>query len=147
MFKRERFFLVLSIVLIAAAAFCNTAKADSEKKPTKSSWLTVTNDVNNIDFYTPSDDTSPYKNIAGQRVKNVIFLIGDGMGAGQVAVAKLRAVGFAGKLCIERMPIVGLTYTNSANSIVTDSAAAGTALACGVKTNNGMLGMTSDKTS
>ncbi len=147
MFKHERFFLVLSIVLIAAVVFCNTAKGDSEEKPAKCNWKRVTNDVKNIDFYTPSDDTSPYKNIAGHRVKNVIFLIGDGMGAGQVAAARLRAVGFAGKLYIERMPVVGLIDTHAANSIVTDSAAAGTALACGVKTNNGMVGMTPDKTS
>ena len=147
MFKHERFFLVLSIVLIAAVLFCNTAKGDSEKKPAQYNRQTVTNDVKNIDFYIPPDDTSPYKNIAGNRVKNVIFLIGDGMGVGQVAAARLRTVGFAGKLYMERMPVAGLTYTHAANSIVTDSAAAGTALACGVKTNNAMVGMTPDKIS
>lgn len=36
---------------------------------------------------------------------------------------------------------VGLTRTQSANNLVTDSGAAGTALACGFKTNNGALGV------
>ena len=118
MLKRKTFFALLSVVLIVTAVFCNAALPDN---------------------------ISTYNNIADRPVKNVIFLIGDGMGLGQLAVAKLKAVGFAGKLHIERMPVVGLTYTHSADSIVTDSAAAGTALACGVKTNNRMLGMTPDK--
>ena len=48
------------------------------------------------------------------------------------------------RLYMQTLPIAGLCRTRSANSSVTDSAAAATALACGEKTNNGMLGMKPD---
>ena len=74
--------------------------------------------------------------------KNIIFLIGDGMAAPQITSGLF----FHKKLAVEKFKVLGLHKTWSANKIVTDSAAGGTALACGVKTNNGMVGMTPDKT-
>ena len=74
-------------------------------------------------------------------VKNVILCIGDGMGVGQVAITRLRTVGADGRLYIERMPVAGIMRTHSADSLVTDSAAAATAMACGVKTKKGTVGM------
>ncbi|MDR2037626.1 MAG: alkaline phosphatase [Bacteroidales bacterium] len=72
------------------------------------------------------------------RVRNVILMIGDGMGlAHQYAVCK-------GNKAVERCQYVGLAKTYSANDYTTDSAAAGTAIACGEKTNNGMLGQRPD---
>ena len=73
--------------------------------------------------------------------KNVILLIGDGMGLNQLYAA-MTANG--GKLNIERCTHVGLVKTYSANSYITDSAAGGTALATSNKTNNGMIGMNAD---
>ena len=99
---------------------------------------TVTEDVSDVSFYSPSGDTAPYEN-AEPRVRSVIFLIGDGMGFGQVAYARVRTVGPEGRLYMKRMPVQGWASTHSANGLVTDSAASGTALACGVKTNNGTL--------
>ena len=72
-----------------------------------------------------------------QQVKNVIYLIGDGMGAGAVTALLLsedEPTGF------EMAPVVGLHETCSANNYVTDSAAGGTALATGTRTNNGYVG-------
>ncbi|MBR5190142.1 MAG: alkaline phosphatase, partial [Paludibacteraceae bacterium] len=76
-----------------------------------------------------------------RKVKNVIFLIGDGMGLNQL-YAGMTANG--GTLNIERCTHTGLAKTYSANSYITDSAAGGTALATGSKTNNGMIGMNAD---
>lgn len=97
-------------------------------------------------FYQPSCDTEPYPAISAESVKNMIFCIGDGMGLGQIALARMKAAGPGGSLYMERMPVAGFIRTHAANALVTDSAAAGTALASGVKTNNGMLGMTPDGT-
>jgi alkaline phosphatase len=72
--------------------------------------------------------------------KNMILMIGDGMGVSQVTAAKI----VKGSLNMERLTTGGLMTTFSANSLVTDSAAGGTALATGYKTNNGMLSMTPD---
>lgn len=74
---------------------------------------------------------------ASEPVKNVIFIIGDGMGLNQMC--KLDSPNH-----FERANYIGLSKTYSASHKVTDSAAGGTALACGVKTNNGMLGMNAD---
>jgi len=72
---------------------------------------------------------------AGAAPKNIIFLIGDGMGPAQVTAAKYTQ----GTLQMERFPVGGFATTYSENKMVTDSAAAGTALATGHKTSNGTL--------
>jgi len=107
-------------------------------------YQTAKTDSNDPSFYQPSITSEPYPLTSATKVKNVIFLIGDGMGLNQVALAGSAVAGPSGKLHIERLPVSGLVRTHSSNSRVTDSAAAGTALACGVKTNNGVIGMTPD---
>lgn len=96
-----------------------------------------------LGFYEPCETTEPYPAIKGE-VKNVIFLIGDGMGLSQVVLARTRVAGVDGKLHMERMPVVGIVRTHAANAFVTDSAASGTALATGFKTNNGMISVLPD---
>jgi alkaline phosphatase len=68
------------------------------------------------------------------------------MGLGQIALARMKAVGPGGTLYMERMPVSGFVRTHSADALVTDSPAAGTALASGVKTKNGMIGIMPDGT-
>lgn len=80
------------------------------------------------------------------KLRNVIFCIGDGMGTTQITLARISTVGVSGQLALDRMPFTGLVKTHSQNSLITDSAAGGTALACGEKTNNGMVGMLPDST-
>ena len=75
------------------------------------------------------------------QVKNVIYLIGDGMGFGAVTSLLLtedEPTGF------EQAPVIGLHETCSADNYVTDSAAGGTALATGTRTNNGYVGADPD---
>lgn len=76
--------------------------------------------------------------------KNVILFIGDGLGLAHVTAAMAESTD---SLNIERCTHVGLSKTYSASNYVTDSGAGGTAIACGVKTNNGMIGMTPDSLS
>lgn len=78
------------------------------------------------------------------RVRNVIFFIGDGMGLECVDIARIVLVGKEGYLDFEKAPYVGIAKTYAANTLVTDSAAAGTALATGFKTNNAWLSITPD---
>ncbi|MGM0902932.1 MAG: alkaline phosphatase [Bacillota bacterium] len=81
----------------------------------------------------------------GATPKNVIFMIGDGMGIGQMEIARQFEHGKDGRLFIETLPNVALAHTYSANNPVTDSAAGGTALSTGKKTNNGMIAVSPDK--
>lgn len=79
--------------------------------------------------------------------KYVFYFIGDGMGMGQIMAAHTYnrvALGNNSGLLMNQFPYAGILTTYSASSTVTDSAAAGTALATGHKTQNGMLGMDAD---
>lgn len=71
-------------------------------------------------------------------VKNVILMIGDGMGLPHVSAAMTVS---DHPLNIERCGIIGLSKTSSSSNYITDSAAGGTALATGNKTNNGSIGL------
>lgn len=79
--------------------------------------------------------------------KYVFFIIGDGMGISQVYATEyyMGQVGL-GELNFKHFPVVTMVTTHSASSLVTDSAASGTALATGRKTKNGMLGVLPDST-
>lgn len=88
----------------------------------------------------------PYETVTvqepkGKKVKNIIFMIGDGMGYEQISAAW---VCNGGKLNLDNMSKIGIQRTYSADKLITDSAAAGTALATGHKTNNGMVAMNPD---
>lgn len=85
--------------------------------------------------------------------KNVILFIGDGMALPQVQTAvfsqsgqHLDENGQPAKMSFEHFPVVGYSTNFSLDSLVTDSAAAGTALATGHKTNNGFVSMLPDGT-
>ncbi len=73
--------------------------------------------------------------------KNVIVIIGDGMGPNDITLAEqnLDSVYDFG-LVLNQIKHHGLATTHSADADVTDSAASGTALSTGVKTNNGYIG-------
>ncbi|SEB04690.1 alkaline phosphatase [Pedobacter hartonius] len=73
-------------------------------------------------------------------LKNVILIIGDGMGLAQIQAA---LTANHGNLNLAGIRHIGLSLTKASNSGNTDSAAGGTALACGEKTNNRYVGMDS----
>jgi len=83
-------------------------------------------------------------------VKYVFYFIGDGMGSNQVLGAEMYRSALQGeplgrvKTLMSTFPYAGLASTYSASNGITDSAAAGTCLATGHKTKNGMLGMNGD---
>lgn len=74
-------------------------------------------------------------------VKNVIFMIGDGMGMHHVFTAWAAN---KGKLNLEHCTVTGLAKTWCTDKLITDSAASGTALASGCKTTYGTISMTPD---
>ncbi len=74
--------------------------------------------------------------------KNIILMIGDGMGLAQVYSA-MTANG--GHLFLENFKNIGFSKTYSSDNYITDSAAGGTALSSGVKTYNGAIGVDRDK--
>ncbi|MDX8044408.1 alkaline phosphatase [Gracilibacillus sp. S3-1-1] len=73
----------------------------------------------------------------GKKIENVIYLIPDGFSANYAANYRV----FKGEDAVWDNHLKGMFSTYSANSAITDSAAAGTAMATGVKTNNGVIGL------
>lgn len=71
-------------------------------------------------------------------IRNIILMIGDGMGPADVYAAMTVS---KEPLNIERCKTIGFQKTYSADNYITDSGAAGTALATGVKTKNGSIGV------
>ena len=85
------------------------------------------------------------------QAKYVFYFIGDGMGANQVLAAEMYQAALQGQinrvpLLMSQFPYSGQAATFSASYGITDSAAAGTCLASGKKTNNGMIGQAPDGT-
>ena len=73
-----------------------------------------------------------------KKPKNVIFLIGDGMGVAQVFSGM---VANGGDLYLKNFTNIGFSATQSASDFVTDSGAGGTALSTGTRTYNGAIGV------
>lgn len=105
-------------------------------------------DYKDINTKTKYTNETPYlvkeitQNIRTNKTpKNIILMIGDGMGTAHL-YAGLTAN--RGQLYIQNMKYMGLSKTHSSDKYVTDSAAGGTALSTGKKTNNGTIGMDKD---
>ncbi len=129
---RQAFLLALII-----GGFTFTGNAQNEYMDPANRKLQET--YNGGDFY----PVKHYQqNTRKKRPKNVILMIGDGMGLAH-AYAGLTANG--GHLFLENFKSIGFSKTYSSDNYVTDSAAGGTALACGEKTYNGAIGMNPQK--
>lgn len=113
--KQHKWYATVTVLLLLSLIFSGLAMAHSAKS------------------------TAP--KVSHAKTKNVILFVGDGMGAAQREAIRLSKVGMSGTLEMDQMPYTGSMHTRS-TSVVTDSAAAATAFAPGIKTNNGYVGMT-----
>src|SRR3712207_4994922 len=79
--------------------------------------------------------------------ENVIIFVGDGMGTSHRDLIRYATVGTEGQLAMDSMPYAGRSETSPLDpeAFVTDSAAGGTAIATGVKTFNGAVGIDADE--
>ena len=81
----------------------------------------------------------------GDGIRYIFFLIGDGMGNGQVTGTQFYRAELDGRIGLDSLsftgfPVVNMMSTYSAFNAITCSAAAGTALATGTRTSNGTIG-------
>ncbi|MCE7042509.1 alkaline phosphatase [Dyadobacter sp. CY312] len=91
-------------------------------------------------FYEPYKPTYRNNDSKGA-VKNIILLIGDGMGLAQIHAG---LTGNAGKLNLAQFLNIGFSKTASSDNYITDSAAGATAFATGKKTRNRAIGVDSN---
>ena len=94
----------------------------------------VVKEYTNPNPYTVNSIKSP----KGKKIKNVIFMIGDGM---SLMHAYSAWTANRGHLFLENADFTGLQKTYCADNLITDSAASGTAMATGHKTNKGYVGV------
>lgn len=93
-------------------------------------------------FDPPSPRTEPLAATpAGRKPKNVILIIGDGMGEGAIDFTSRYCHGRPGALRMQQVPVAGHCTTVNVKGTTTDSAASATAIATGEKTLNGMVGL------
>jgi len=92
--------------------------------------------------------------------KYVFFFVGDGMSQAQIQATEAYLTQVHGgsareaadlmkpenRLNMSKLPVAGIQTTYDAHALMTDSASAGTAFACGVKTLSGVIGMNDTKT-
>ncbi len=134
--------IVLVVILLSCAAY--TFAASDQNTATNFVYPAEETDINDLTFYEPSAEIGRYPVIEGPTVKNIIIMIGDGMGLAQTTLARIKTLGIDGRLNMEKLPFTAIINTHSANSIVTESAAAASAYATGFKTNNGSISVAPD---
>ena len=79
-----------------------------------------------------------------KKAKNIILLIGDGMGLNQVTAYRIAKGGPNYSTAFDKFPFSGLVKVHSFDNLITDSAASATALSSGTKTKNRYLGVDSN---
>lgn len=122
-------FLLLGLILSAPLWYNN-----QENSFNKSNHV---NKKNETVFLTTPKNGEPATYITKSRPKNVIFMIGDGMGLSQITAGTIAK---QDQLALEKFRHIGLIKTYS-TKLITDSAAGATAMATGSKTYNGAISM------
>lgn len=117
---------MFSLATLAQENYKTLSKADSARIYT-----------GGIQYKVPTYDEP----VSAGKPKNVILMIGDGMGLTQIHAGYTAN---KGQLFMKNFRHIGFQTTSSATNYVTDSGAAGTALATGEKTYNGAIGMNTD---
>ena len=122
----KRFFFLVAALSLSVVAFSqNIVKGSIENAPRH-------------ETYVPTFKSDGSKKLP----KNVILMIGDGMGFYHVASGYYAN---GGSLTLTNLKAYGWSATQSADNFITDSAASGTAYACGIKTDNYSVGVDCDK--
>ena len=136
---------------VAKNASIVTLRAISNTKPGKHVFqLEATQSDGQVVKASGNFEIVPWQ-IGGQKVKNIIIMLGDGMGAAQRTAARIVSQGYAqGKskssLAMDTFPVSGQIKTASLNSLITDSAPGMSAYVLGNKNNNNEEGVFPDDT-
>ncbi len=78
------------------------------------------------------------------RPRNVVLMIGDGVGLGHLSTVSTVLNGPGGGLAVESAPVTGLVRTWASNDLVTGSAASASAMATGIKTRRKTISKNED---
>ena len=145
---KKNIFILLAILLFLLAACSAPQETAVDATETQFEPAATVSAVVNVDTPQPSLSPKPSVQVVEPQAKYIFFLIGDGMGEAhkQLSEEYLRYISDNSSLALSlnNMDVNTMVSTGSANAEITDSAAAATALATGVKTNNGMISQDPD---
>ncbi len=136
---KTQFRLIRNIAISALFVSCFTFYGYSQEEYKDPKNRALTEVYQGGSFYEVQNYTQPNSK---KQPKNIILMIGDGMGLVQV-YAGMTANG--GHLFLENFKNIGFSKTYSSDNYITDSAAGGTALSSGIKTYNGAIGVDPNK--
>ncbi len=128
----QKLSILIFILSFGASSFAQDAYLNASTEDKEKTYL-------GGEAYKVKTFTQEFKS---EKPKNIIFLIGDGMGVTQV-FSGLTAN--KGHLFLENCKHIGFSKTQSADKYITDSAAGGTALSAGVRTYNGAVAVDMEK--
>lgn len=140
---KKKFSAFLAIMMCSTIILSTACNQESNNSPSSENTTNTTNatsateeiDQKEIDLKYPK--YKEYNLDTSAPIKNIIVMIGDGMGENHIKAAEIQK---GDKLNMESMKYQGYVTTSSLSG-VTDSAAAATAISCGVKTTNGKIGV------
>ena len=130
--KKVKFLMVVMVLFIMWPAL--SQETYKEVKPDDETLVYPGGNAHEVKFY-----PNKWK---GKKPKNIILMIGDGMGVSQVFAG---ITANHGQLFLDNFKHIGFSQTSSSSHYITDSAAGGTALSTGVRTYNGAIGVGPDK--
>lgn len=125
--------LIIVLIAVLCGTFATAQENYKEKTGEESDKTYISRSTYSVKFFTQKFKT--------KKPRNVILMIGDGMGVSQVFAG---ITANKGHLFIENMKYIGFSKTQSASSFVTESAAGATAISIGKKTYNTAIGVNVD---
>ena len=143
---------VADVAGLPANTYIATQRAYSNSTPGIHTFaITVTDNKGVSTLATGNFEIVDLGNATGAKVKNIIFMLGDGMGIAHRTAARIVLNGVSqGKalapLAMDTFPVTGLIQTSSLNSIITDSAPGASCYSTGNKNNNNQEGVFPDDT-
>jgi len=111
-----------SLIFLLLIVCCSNNVQTTNSTPQKTGIADLSEDIATIKF--------------GHKARNIILMIGDGMGLTQISAGMISN---GGKLNLEYFKQIGFIKTHATDNLITDSAAGATAFACGKKTYNGAI--------
>ena len=138
--------VILILIIVVMGAGCGPEAQETPEPDPNTAEAPAQIQVDQTAVFSPTapDPTLTPANTEAPEPIGVILFIGDGMGGAHRQAAAWMGYGKEGKLAMDGLQVFGSLSTTAVGKMVTDSAAAATAMASGVKTRNGLVGLSPD---
>ncbi len=130
----KKYFFIIALLALSANSFAQAVDDGSRDRSKYADDKFGEDDVYTVDTPYPTVSVDQVRN--RNKIRNIIVMIGDGMGVEQVSCGWVLN---GGHLNIDNMKSTALSLTYCEDKLITDSCAGGTGIATGQKTNYGYI--------